>query len=77
MLIDKQSGRAIAPPPGVKTSIKLETPRPYDGAKDTEVFNAWLNGMLQWMELNYLGGPEHNTERVAYTPHFLKGELET
>lgn len=47
---------------------------PKDGRnQDTEEFERWLNGFLQWLKVNKICGSESDSDQIEFTTMFLEG----
>ena len=53
-------------------AMRLPTPDSYSGEEDIEKFDAWLQGLLQWLKLSLYAGLELERERIALAGLFLK-----
>ncbi|KAF5381119.1 hypothetical protein D9615_003859 [Tricholomella constricta] len=72
--IDEKLESPIALPQGIKPGgLRVPMPDYYGGTPSMEVFDAWLYGLLRWMEISQLGGDERERERISYTGMYLKG----
>jgi hypothetical protein len=78
-MIDEIVGRPnLDPIPDYVKALKPSLPSPhYSGADDIEVFEVWLNRLLEYFATLHLVGPAHDRTRVRVSASALSGDAAT
>ena len=56
-----------------KNGPQVLNPTSYGGSSDMEVFEWWLNSLLQWLKVSKISGLALDAERIEYTGMYLGG----
>lgn len=71
--INNMVGRARAGSPP-KSGPRPTAPESYSGKNHHEAFQSWLSGLLSYLRLAYLCGPDFDEDRLLHTTTTLSGE---
>jgi hypothetical protein len=68
----KVSVSTETPASGGKNGPQVPNPPKYGGLSDAEGFERWLNALLQWLKVNKICSPEHDSDCIEFTAMFLE-----